>query len=72
MEPVETISDIENAVAGLAREPDSALVVVPDVFTVAFRSSIESAGRYRSPALTPATSRLRCDPPVNQLSQESG
>jgi putative tryptophan/tyrosine transport system substrate-binding protein len=50
--PVHTVAEIEQAVAALAREPDSALVVPPDVFIVAHRASvIELAARHRLPAV---------------------
>ena len=43
---------MEQAVAALAREPNSALVVPPDVFIVANRASvIELAARHRLPAV---------------------
>jgi putative ABC transport system substrate-binding protein len=43
---------MEQAVAALAREPDSALVVPPDVFIVANRARIiELAARHRLPAV---------------------
>jgi putative tryptophan/tyrosine transport system substrate-binding protein len=50
--PVETVAQIEQAVAALGREPNSALVVPPDVFIVANRASvIELAARHRLPAV---------------------
>ncbi len=48
MVPVHTVGDMGQAVAVFAREPDSALLVLPDVFTVAHRASIiELAARHR-------------------------
>ena len=50
--PVHTVREMEQAVAALAREPNSALVVPPDVFIVANRASvIELAARHRLPAV---------------------
>ena len=50
--PIETIVGMEEVVAALAREPDSALVVPPDVFIVAHRITvIELAARHRLPAI---------------------
>ena len=50
--PIQTVVEMEEAVAALAREPDSALVVPPDVFIVAHRITvIELAARHRLPAI---------------------
>ena len=50
--PVHSVAEMEEAVAALAREPNSALVVPPDVFIVANRASIlELAARHRLPAV---------------------
>jgi putative ABC transport system substrate-binding protein len=50
--PVYTTAEIEGALATLSREPDSALVVVPDQFIVANRALlIELAARHRLPAI---------------------
>ena len=50
--PIRTVVEMEEAVAALAREPDSALVVPPDVFIVAHRTTvIELAALYRLPAV---------------------
>jgi putative tryptophan/tyrosine transport system substrate-binding protein len=50
--PVHSVDEMNEAVAVLAREPDSALVVPPDVFIVANRASvIELAARHRLPAV---------------------
>ena len=50
--PVHSVREMEQAVAALAREPNSALVVPPDVFIVANRASIiELAARHRLPAV---------------------
>jgi putative ABC transport system substrate-binding protein len=46
--------EIEGAIEQIAREPDSGLVVLPDLFTATNRDSIiESAGRHRLPAVYP-------------------
>jgi putative ABC transport system substrate-binding protein len=50
--PVHSVDEMKEAMAVLAREPNSALVVPPDVFIVANRASIiELAARYRLPAV---------------------
>jgi putative tryptophan/tyrosine transport system substrate-binding protein len=50
--PVHSVGEMEDAVAVLAREPNSALVVPPDVFMVANRALvIELAARHRLPAV---------------------
>ena len=50
--PVRTIAEMQEAVAALAREPNTALVVPPDVFVVAHRTTvIELAARHRLPAV---------------------
>ena len=50
--PVHSVGEMEEAVTALAREPNSALVVPPDVFIVANRASvIELAARHRLPAI---------------------
>ncbi len=50
--PVHSVGEMEEAVTALAREPNSALVVPPDVFIVANRASvIELAARHRLPAV---------------------
>ena len=50
--PVHSVGEMNEAVAALARKPDSALVVPPDVFIVANRASvIELAARHRLPAV---------------------
>jgi putative tryptophan/tyrosine transport system substrate-binding protein len=51
---VHRADEIEGAIEQIAREPDSGLVVLPDLFTAINRSSIiESAGRHRLPAVYP-------------------
>jgi putative ABC transport system substrate-binding protein len=51
---VHRADEIEGAIEQIAREPDSGLVVLPDLFTATNRSSIiESAGRHRLPAVYP-------------------
>jgi putative tryptophan/tyrosine transport system substrate-binding protein len=50
--PVHSVDEMKEAVAVLAREPDSALLVPPDVFIVANRASvIELAAHHRLPAV---------------------
>ena len=50
--PVCASSDIDSAVAELAREPGGGLVVLPDAFTNTHRTVIfELAMRYRLPAV---------------------
>jgi putative ABC transport system substrate-binding protein len=50
--PVYTTAEIEGALTALSREPDAALVVVPDPFIVANRALlIASATRLRLPAI---------------------
>ena len=50
--PVHSVAEMEEAVAALARKPKQALVVPPDVFTVANRASvIELAARHCLPAV---------------------
>jgi putative ABC transport system substrate-binding protein len=45
---------IENAVAGLAREPNGGVLVMPDAFTLAHRELIITlAARHRLPAIYP-------------------
>ena len=47
---VHSVGEMEEAVTALAREPNSALVVPPDVFIVANRASVIAA-RHRLPAI---------------------
>jgi len=50
--PVHDIPEVELVVATQAREPNSGLVVIPDVFTVSHRTDITAlAARYRVPAV---------------------
>jgi putative tryptophan/tyrosine transport system substrate-binding protein len=50
--PVQDIPEVESLVTIQAREPNSGLVVIPDVFTVGHRAEIvELAVRYRVPAI---------------------
>ena len=50
--PLRDVTDIEYAVAKVASEPKSGLIVIPDAFTTANRAPIISlAGRYRVPAI---------------------
>jgi ABC-type uncharacterized transport system substrate-binding protein len=50
--PVHSVDEMKEAVAVLAREPNSALLVPPDVFIVANRASvIELAAHHRLPAV---------------------
>jgi putative ABC transport system substrate-binding protein len=52
--PVHDWSEFESIVAAQAREPDGALIVIPDIFTIAHRVEIISlAARYRLPAVYP-------------------
>ena len=48
--PVHSVGEMEEAVTALAREPNSALVVPPDVFIVANRASVIAARRSSPPA----------------------
>jgi ABC-type uncharacterized transport system substrate-binding protein len=50
--PLRDVTHIEYAVAKVASDPKSGLIVIPDAFTTANRTSIISlAGRYRVPAI---------------------
>jgi putative tryptophan/tyrosine transport system substrate-binding protein len=50
--PVHDIPEVELVVATQAREPNSGLVVIPDVFTVNHRTDITAlAARYRVPSV---------------------
>ncbi len=50
--PIHTVAEAGEAVAALAREPDSALIVPPDVFIVAHRAAIiDLVTRHRLPAV---------------------
>jgi len=52
--PVHERSELEPALAELAREPDSGLIVIPDGFLNVYRTDIISlADRYRLPAVYP-------------------
>jgi ABC-type uncharacterized transport system substrate-binding protein len=52
--PVRDASEIETVVAAQAREPNSGLIVMPDVFMLARRAEITTlAARYRLPAVYP-------------------
>jgi putative ABC transport system substrate-binding protein len=52
--PVHDTSELETVVAAQAREPNSGLIVIPDVFLSAHRAEITSlAARYRLPAVYP-------------------
>jgi putative ABC transport system substrate-binding protein len=52
--PVHDKSELESVVAAQAREPNGALIIVPDIFTIAHRVEIISlAARYRLPAVYP-------------------
>ena len=52
--PVHDWSEFVSIVAAQAREPDGALIVIPDIFTIAHRVEIISlAARYRLPAVYP-------------------
>jgi putative ABC transport system substrate-binding protein len=50
--PVHDMSELESAVAALAREPNSGLIVMPDAFTIDHRAETALlAARYRVPAI---------------------
>ena len=52
--PVHDMSELESVIATQAREPNGALIVMPDTFTDAHRVEITSlAARYRLPAVCP-------------------
>ena len=52
--PVHETAEIETAIAGFAREPDSGLIVLPSAFMLAHRDLIIAlAERYRLPAIYP-------------------
>ena len=52
--PIHDASELESIIAAQAREPDGALIVIPDIFTIAHRVEIISlAARYRLPAVYP-------------------
>jgi putative ABC transport system substrate-binding protein len=52
--PVHDPSELKSAISTLAREPNGALIVMPDTFTDAHRAEITSlAARYRLPAVCP-------------------
>jgi putative ABC transport system substrate-binding protein len=49
--PVHSPAEIESTMVSLAREPNSGLIVVPDIFILAYREQIIAlADRYRLPA----------------------
>jgi putative ABC transport system substrate-binding protein len=59
--PVHTSADIEHIVARLGDRPDTALVVMPDVFTITQRNYeliISLAERYRIPTIYPNRSMI--------------
>jgi putative ABC transport system substrate-binding protein len=52
--PVRDTTELESAIAALAREPNGALIAMPDLFTSAHRVEITLlAARYRLPAVYP-------------------
>jgi putative tryptophan/tyrosine transport system substrate-binding protein len=52
--PVHDWSEFESVVAAQAREPNGALIIIPDIFTIAHRVEIISlAARHRLPAVYP-------------------
>jgi putative tryptophan/tyrosine transport system substrate-binding protein len=52
--PVRDTTELEAAIAALAREPNGALIAMPDLFTSTHRVEITSlAARYRLPAVYP-------------------
>jgi putative tryptophan/tyrosine transport system substrate-binding protein len=52
--PVHDWSEFESVVAAQAREPNGALIIIPDIFTIAHRVEITSlAARHRLPAVYP-------------------
>ena len=52
--PVRDASELETVIVAQVREPNSALVVMPDTFTTAHRAEITTlAARYRFPAVYP-------------------
>jgi putative tryptophan/tyrosine transport system substrate-binding protein len=52
--PVHDLVGLEDAIAPLAREPGIGLIILPDVFTGAYRQTIfERAAYYRLPAIYP-------------------
>ena len=52
--PVHDPTELESAIAAQAREPDGALIIMPDTFTDAHRTEITSqAARYHLPAVCP-------------------
>jgi putative ABC transport system substrate-binding protein len=52
--PVHDTSELESVIAAQAREPNGALMVMPDTFTDAHRAEITSlAARYHLPAVCP-------------------
>jgi putative ABC transport system substrate-binding protein len=52
--PAHDMSEVESVVAGLAREPNSGLIVLNEEFTITHRAEITSlAARYRLPAVYP-------------------
>jgi putative ABC transport system substrate-binding protein len=52
--PVRDTTELESVIAALAREPNSGLIVAPDIFLQARRAEITSlAARYRLPAVYP-------------------
>src|SRR5262249_38098043 len=52
--PALDAAGIESAVAGLAREPNGGVLVMPDAFTLAHRELIVAlTGRHRLPAIYP-------------------
>jgi ABC-type uncharacterized transport system substrate-binding protein len=52
--PVQSVSELESVVTAWAREPNSGLVVMTDIFLISHRSEMTSlAARYRLPAVYP-------------------
>jgi putative tryptophan/tyrosine transport system substrate-binding protein len=52
--PVHDWSEFESVAAAQAREPNGALIIIPDIFTIAHRVEITSlAARHRLPAVYP-------------------
>jgi putative ABC transport system substrate-binding protein len=52
--PVRDTTELESVIAALAREPNSGLIVAPDIYLQARRAEITSlAARYRLPAVYP-------------------
>ena len=58
--PVHDMSELESAVAVQAREPNGALIVIPDIFMTTHRAEITSlAARHRLPAVYPFVTTLK-------------